>query len=136
MKNRKNTSRGKAFLSGFANDNYLEDFFSNRVSGKSPISNFIEEEDRYRIEVGLSGYRKDNINVLVKNGQMLIKADRTNDLGKYVDEGFFSKNFRLPNDCDTDKIRAKFDKEFLKINIPKNGNHDQKIQEILIDVQQ
>lgn len=58
-----NKNRGNQFMSGFANDNYLSEFATSRPAQPSPVTNVAENEKEYTLEMGLTGFTKEEITI-------------------------------------------------------------------------
>ena len=87
----------------------------------------IDEGDRFRIVVDLPGFNKEDINVYVENGDLVIKAERKeekeeegrNFIRKERKYGEVYRRVSLPSEVDIDKISAKYNNGVLEIIIPK-----------------
>ena len=88
-----------------------------------------ETEDSYELDVDLPGFKKDEVNVELKNGYLTIQAakgldkDQTDKKGKYIRQercaGACSRTFYVGDDIEEDDIKAKFEDGVLKIAVPK-----------------
>ncbi len=106
----------------------LEEFdrmaFAREVSAPLDV---IDEGDRYRILVDLPGFNKEDINVYVEDGDLVIKAERKEEREEsgrnYIrQERRFGEVYRrisLPEEVDVDKISAKYNNGVLEIIVPK-----------------
>ena len=87
----------------------------------------IDEGDRFRIVVDLPGFNKEDINVYVENGDLVIKAERKeekeeegkNFIRKERKYGEVYRRVSLPSEVDIDKISARYNNGVLEIIIPK-----------------
>ena len=85
-----------------------------------------EEGGNYNIIMDLPGYKKEDINIEVKDGYLNIKASKSNEENdenkKYIRRervySEVSRSFAL-GDSDTENISAKFENASLHITIPK-----------------
>ena len=104
-----------------------DDFFSRREQSlmKTDIR---EKDDKYIIEMDLPGYEKENINIELKEGYLIVsaKVERENDSSekeKYLHKERFygecSRNFYVGEDMSEEEIHAEFKNGILKITIPK-----------------
>jgi len=73
-----------------------------------------EEQDV--VEISLPGFRKDQVRVQVDNhGVLRAIGERPTRGGRWAR---FKKDLRLPDNCDTDGVRARFEGEKLIITLP------------------
>ncbi|ADC64541.1 heat shock protein Hsp20 [Ferroglobus placidus DSM 10642] len=87
----------------------------------------IDEGDKYRVVVDLPGFNKEDINVYVEDGDLVIKAERKeekeeegkNFIRKERRYGEVYRRVSLPSEIDVDKISAKYNNGVLEIIIPK-----------------
>lgn len=92
-----------------------------------PATDVRELRDAFVIEADLPGINKEDIEVSMDNGILVIKGERVGE-NKVDDSSFsriertygaFYRKFSLPDTADGDNINATFDKGVLKLNIPK-----------------
>lgn len=132
----------------------LSDLFSRRAeSGESNNSNLthpdwapmvdIAEDDReYVIEAELPRVDKDKVKVKVADGMLSISGER--EFKREQEEkskryhriersyGRFVRTFRLPEDVDSDKVKAEFKDGLLSVHLPKSEAHRPKEIDIRI----
>ena len=90
-----------------------------------------ETEDSYELDVDLPGFKKDEVNVELKNGYLTIQAatgldkDETDKKGKYIRQeryaGACSRSFYVGEGLEPKDIRAKFENGILQLSIPKSA---------------
>ncbi len=117
---------------------YVDDFFNDRYKRlinyngieddeiTLPAINVEEEENAYQLSFAAPGYHKEDFNVEVDNGVLIISAHRSiennGDENGYTRREFnyqsFSKRFTLPEHVKDDQIQAKYENGILKISIP------------------
>ncbi len=93
----------------------------------NPVVDIYDNEDNIVIKAELPGIDKENINVDVKDGVLILKGERSSDNEVKKDKyyrrermfGKFERAFNLPADVDPDKIKADYTDGVLKIDIPK-----------------
>ncbi len=93
---------------------------------EAPVD-MIDEGDRVRVIADLPGFNKEDIQVYVEDGDLVIRAERkeeTEEKGKdYLrQERRFGRVYRrisLPSDLDLDGIKAKYTNGVLEVTIPK-----------------
>lgn len=120
--------RGNHFMSGFGNEDFLEDYFTNRMFRGRPAANFSENDKRYRIEIGIPGLCRDDVEIQVADGQLIISGARREESEPETEQRYsrqefeqrhFSRNFKLPENGDADAISAHCKDGLLVIDIPK-----------------
>jgi len=103
-------------------------FFDGYTSNTSiPLVNVAEEKDEYKIEVAAPGLSKKDFKVYINNSVLEISFEMKKEIedenNNYVRREFkyssFKRSFSLPNEVNTDKIKALHKDGVLKILIPK-----------------
>ncbi len=127
-----------------------EDFLHNSgnlVSAHShyipyPSTNVKHHEEYYDLEVALPGFKKEEIEVLLKDGILTISGEKSGDkdvdhtefIHKEHDMDSFERSFQLGDITDEEKIEASFENGMLKIRLyhkPQNApeaHHTKQIQ--------
>lgn len=125
-------------------ENLFDDFFSDpfgmmNVHGHDPLygkhaknlmkTDVRETENSYELDVDLPGFKKDEVNVDLKDGYLTISAakgvdkDQQDKAGKYIRQeryaGACSRSFYVGWDVEPDEISAKFESGILQISVPK-----------------
>jgi HSP20 family protein len=121
-------SRGHHFMSGFGNEDYLEDYLTHRgLSGRSAFI-FSENNERYKIEVGIPGLCREDISIMVSGNTLIVaeNQDRSSASGKEIshqefDHKHFRRSFSIPEDAVLDEVNARCENGLLNIEIPKSG---------------
>ena len=88
-----------------------------------------ELDSSYELDVDLPGFKKDEVNVELKNGYLTIQAakgldkDETDKKGKYIRQeryaGACSRSFYVGEDVEPEEVSAKFEDGILTISVPK-----------------
>lgn len=123
-------------------DDSLSDFFdfgrmmpqvSSELYGKH-ARNLMKTDVReldgsYELDVDLPGFKKDEVNVELKNGYLTIQAakgldkDKTDKKGKYIRQeryaGSCSRSFYVGEDVEPQDVKAKYENGVLKLFVPK-----------------
>ena len=104
----------------FFSDNALSEF-------KTDIQ---EDGDNFVLEADLPGFKKDEINVELKDGYVTISAakgldkDETDKNGKYIRQerytGACSRSFYVGSNIQPEDISAKYEGGVLRLSVPKN----------------
>ena len=122
-------------------DNVFDHFLFNRheepdfvefYSGR-PHTNIVEEEDKFRIELALPGYAKEQINMQIHKDVLTVNSnieDNNQEEKKFVTREFalknFSKRFTIPRTLEAEKISAEFLNGILSITVPKKEEAKEK----------
>jgi HSP20 family protein len=105
-----------------------------------PSVDVYETDDEYVFEFELPGFKKDDVKVKVEDNVLTVssevKEEKKEDKGKnyHIVErryGSFKRQFSLPEDCEVEKIDAKFENGVLQLKIQKKEEEKKKA----IDVQ-
>ena len=88
-----------------------------------------ETENSYELDVDLPGFKKDEVNVDLKDGYLTISAakgvdkDQQDKAGKYIRQeryaGACSRSFYVGKGVEPEEIGAKFENGILEISVPK-----------------
>lgn len=105
----------------------LRRYTSSLGEGWAPSSDVYEKDGELIVQAELPGVEKDDIDVSVENGDLVIKGERrTEDEIKeeryYRMERFsgsFYRRFPLPEGVDSDRITADYTDGVLEIHVPK-----------------
>lgn len=125
-------------IDSFFNDDFLKKGSVFESTFKVDVS---EDENGYLVEAELPGFNKDEINVSLEDGNLLIEAERNEDVDssdedrKYIHKERKSTKMTRSmyfGDIDESKINAKLEDGLLKIRLNKNEVKDKKKQ-IAID---
>lgn len=108
------------------------------VSSFSPSVNTREDEKAYYIHADLPGVAKEDINIDLKDNVIMISGERkhkeeVSEKDYYKLESFYGKfqrSFTLPEDIDSNSIKASSENGVLNIVIPKAAPKESKKIEI------
>ena len=88
-----------------------------------------ETENAYEIDIDLPGFKKDEIQIELKDGYLTVSAEKGLDKdeedkkGKYIRKeryaGALSRTFYLGEEIREEEIKAKFENGILSVSIPK-----------------
>lgn len=100
---------------------------SRVATGFSPKTDVFEDSDNYYFTFEIPGLTKEHVklsvneeNILTIKGEKKIeRKDGLNFLRRELSEGEFERSFYLPEDTDSEKIKAKFENGVLNVTIPK-----------------
>ena len=129
-----NPNRGLAPF-GRQMNSLFDDFFGDLFDGVqtasdrawNPKADIFEEDDRFVVQAELPGVEKDNISIDVDGRVLTIKGERSgenevkekNYYRRECSYGTFQRSFTLPDETDSEKIKAEYKDGVLKLNIPK-----------------
>lgn len=85
-----------------------------------------EENKTWTLTVEASGVVKENLNVGVKENQLVIQAEKT----KGITKGKFEQAFELPKNTDLEKIEALFEDGILTVKLPQTSTRILKTIEV------
>ena len=116
-------------------EHLFDDFFGDRFWGErkdltrgwNPKVDIFEEADQIVMKAELPGVEKDKIAVDVNGRVLTVKGERSSDNEVKEDNfyrrersyGRFERSFTLPDETDSEKIRADYKDGVLTLNIPK-----------------
>ena len=118
-------------------DDFMDDFGFPDVNkelygkhAKNVMKTDVRElEDGYEIIMDLSGFKKDEIEIMLENGYLNVSAtkgldkDESDKAGKYIRReryaGSMSRSFYVGDDITHEDIHAKFENGILKLDVPK-----------------
>jgi HSP20 family protein len=127
----------------------IDSVFNNFLTGRQPQPgaslmipsvDVYETDDEYVFEFELPGFKKDDVKVKVEDNVLTVssevKEEKKEDKGKnyHIVErryGSFKRQFSLPEDCEVEKIDAKFENGVLELKVQKKEKEKKKA----IDVQ-
>ncbi len=109
-----------------------------KVESFTPAVNEKVDEKGYYLEIDLPGVKKENIDISVNDGILVVSGERKfekEEEKKHYTKietffGRFERAFKLPADADTENIEAKFEDGVLKIFIPRKQKPEGKKIEV------
>ena len=88
-----------------------------------------ETEDGYEVDIDLPGFKKDEINLSLENGYLIVNAakaldnDKKDRKGKVIRQerysGSMQRSFYVGENITEENIKAKFEDGVLKLHVPK-----------------
>ena len=126
---------GESLLDEFFDTAFDRRFFGDRdplygKHAKNLMKTDIKELDgHYEMDVDLPGFRKEDVNIELKDGYLTITAQTQSESEDKDEEGTYvrkerfsgkcSRTFYVGDDIEEDDIKAKFEDGVLKIAVPK-----------------
>ncbi|MCR5055072.1 MAG: Hsp20/alpha crystallin family protein [Lachnospiraceae bacterium] len=136
-------------------DNFIDDFFDDFSRPANPMhglhtpaaimkTDVRETEKGYELDIDLPGYKKEDIQAELKDGNLTISAtmkqdnDEKDKEGNYIRrERFYgncSRTFYVGEDIEQGDISAKFEDGILRVSVPKKDPKPQVEEKKLIAI--
>ncbi len=118
--------------------NYVDNFFDSvfnypskyRTSSRLMNTDVQELEDEYQVDIELAGYDKDDIKVELKDGNLIINAEKKEQKGEKAEDGRYirkerysgscRRSFYVGKDLKQEDIKASFKNGVLRLILPKD----------------
>lgn len=105
----------------------FNDFVGADWAMNVPSVNVAEHDQNFKIELAAPGLEKKDFKISVDNGMITISAEKKEETKEekenYMRREFsynkFTRTFRLPENCLTEKIDAKYENGVLRLLLPK-----------------
>lgn len=115
-----------ASLNTFFDDAFVKEFFHTN-NRSVPATNIKETAEKFQIELLVPGWNKADFHLEVKDKNFIVSAERKEEIKnegeKYTKKEFsfksFERAFRLPENINTDAIKASYENGILAIDLPK-----------------
>ena len=128
-------------LSQLFDDDMFNHLNSNRSNLPNVTFDIIAHENEYVIHAEIPGMKKEDIKVSVDNHVLTISGEKKrrwvrNDANVRREEsnyGFFQRSVKLPNDCDANALKAKYENGVLELNCKKLAQEKAGVKTIQID---
>ena len=120
------------------NDFFDSDAYRARVAEQNwiPAVNVIENDKDYEIEVAAPGLKKDQFNVTVENGVLIISGNTILEEKNYTRKEFttksFARSFTLPDGIDEEDITAKHEDGVMHLTLAKKEKEETQKKQINI----
>jgi len=116
----------------------LEEFDRLTTTEIAVPIDIIDEDDKIRVIADLPGFNKDDIDVFIEDGDLVIRAQRKEEVeerGKnYIRQerkyGEVYRRITLPVEVDVENIKARYNNGVLEIELPKVAAKERKIIKI------
>jgi len=90
-----------------------------------PSTNVKHHQEYYDLEIAVPGFKKEEIQLLIKDGYLIVKGhkesdrdmDKTQFIRKEHDLDSFERTFQLGDITDEENIKAKYENGMLKIRL-------------------
>lgn len=122
-------------------DNLFDNFFNFKSS--LPAVNVSEDDYNYQIDVAYPGAKKENFTVQIKNKTLIIKyedviesdVEEKNYHKKEFSSESFIRTLVIPENCDFENIKSKYEDGVLSINIPKLEETEEDVKAINVNIE-
>ena len=78
-----------------------------------------ETEKTYELDIDLPGFKKDEIQIELKDGYLTVSAEKGLDEDEEDKKGKYIRTFYLGEEIREEEIKAKFENGILSVSIPK-----------------
>ena len=94
-----------------------------------PAVDVLEEKERFVVQADLPGVKPEDVEITAENGILTVRGERK-AVTQEVSDGYerrerltgtFTRRFTLPDNVQTDAIKAKFTHGVLEVSIPKQA---------------
>lgn len=116
----------------------FEDFYEisklfnefNRFSPSYKSYSVKAEGENRSLDISLLGHTKETVDVTIDSGVIKIKAKATSEMSDLTKSHDF--RFKIPDDCDPEKITAKLEGGILRITLPYFEEDKSKVKKIKV----
>ncbi len=116
----------------------LEEFDRLTTTEITVPIDIIDEDDKIRVVADLPGFNKEDIEIFIEDGDLVIRAQRKEEVEEkgrnYIrQERRFGEVYRrvtLPVEVDIEKIKARYNNGVLEIELPKTAAKERKVIKI------
>ena len=116
----------------------LEEFDRLTITEITVPIDIIDEDDKIRVVADLPGFNKEDIEIFIEDGDLVIRAQRKEEVEEkgrnYIrQERRFGEVYRrvtLPVEVDIEKIKARYNNGVLEIELPKAAAKERKVIKI------
>ena len=111
---------------------------TRRLAGFAPAVDVSETGDEYRVSVELPGLSKDDVELTIDAGRLLVRGEKKSEERQEKESylrversyGSFSRSIPLPESVDQDAVEATFNEGVLTVRLPKTEKEHGKRVEI------
>jgi len=105
----------------------LDRLFETPLQAWAPALDVREDKDKYTVDLELPGFKREDINVHLEDGSLIISGERKSETASEGTEvhrqeryyGKFSRALTLPVAVSPDKVKAAFKDGILTVTLPK-----------------
>lgn len=104
----------------------------------SPATDVVETDLEYQIHIDIPGMNEKDFNIKFEGGSLIVQGEKVSENKTSNNKftrlerqfGKFSRSWRLPDNVDSDKTEAAYEKGTLTIKIPKKEQEKPKTVEV------
>lgn len=105
------------------------------TGGFNPRVDILENEQEIRVHFEIAGVKKEDVNISINDDMILtirgtrkakFEEEEKSYLRREISYGEFSRSFQLPDEIESDNIKAKFIDGVLNVTIPKKAPQEPK----------
>ena len=109
--------------------------------GWRPPADLYETDDGFRVELELPGFDVSDVQVTVERGVLTVTGERAVETEQEYQScharerrvGSFARGFQLPDNVDTENVRANLENGVLKVLLPKRADAKPKRIEVAVE---
>ncbi len=131
VKSHNNLSLWNDPFNRFFRNNFM-DLWNKNLTDTIPSLNISEEKDKYKVELAAPGLKKEDLNIDVNGNFITVSSEKEHESTNGKDEkdghaysrreynySSFSRSFSLPDNADSEAVKAKYCDGVLCLDIPK-----------------
>lgn len=119
-----------------------DDTYFAKPGVATPTIDVSEDDKSYRIEAELPGVDESDVEVTIRDNRLFLRGEKKSEKEKKDENvrmserryGSFERAFQLPDDVNSDKIKAKFSNGILKLKLPKTAKGESKERKISVKI--
>jgi len=111
--------KSKKFLSGFANTDIIDDIYVSDIKNLRPGSIVSENEEEYKIEIGIPYMDEEDIKVAVREDKVIINGEKPLGTPNRTKHRKYKGVFELPVDVLNNRLKVGFKEGLLTVILPK-----------------
>lgn len=112
------------------------------VADWAPSVDISETDAEYLIKGEIPGVKKGDVEITIQDGMLTIKGERKQEKEEKSKKfhriecsyGSFMRSFRMPDDADESKVRAKFEDGVINVTLPKSAKANDKAKAVNVPV--
>ena len=106
----------------------------------TPAVNIVEDDTSYRIDLAVPGFPKEDLKIQIDENVLICSAEKI-EIGSHQEKysrkefsfGAFTRRFNLPENVNTDLIKAGYKNGIMSIRLPKKAEEKPRSKSISID---
>lgn len=115
--------KGSPFLSGFGNDNIIEEFYAGKDRKQTPLAILSENQEVYKIDLGAPYIRKKDLELKFEGRSLIVEGTRNVPDNSTDDVRRYHGVFRVPENVEQNEIQTIEQGGLVSILLQKKPNH-------------